>query len=548
MCYPAAIYTSIPGYIDDAMGWDFGGSCGDITCSFCVPGPDPTDAAGWGTHAASVIAAQPEVASGTAGIAPGVRIMPLKIADCRHGTQLWDVAAQQGGLQQASQHSDEGPETPAAQAAAQQLEAKAQMQQDSGPVLLGSAAVQALDYALLNGAHIVVAGWSAGPLLDITGGCYLDPTAAAQHGLSSAAARGGSGCVEAVQQQLFLDVLRPLQQAGVLVITTQAGSSSSSSKAGAPAAGPPLPCSLSCELDNLLCVSASSALVPPAGSKGGLVDVVSAADFFAPLINQHSSSYYSWVDSGSNSDAGNSSAEDYGDDSSSTDESDVDSDADDTSDRRGAAVSSGLKLAALSCESAQGRSSWAQLSAPGTDIMAGWSWGSHAVVSGGSAAASVAAGVAALAWSKLGQTLGAEASPGALEGLGQQVKQGLLQGSSISGSSSDGRGGAAALVASRAAASGSSNASFTEDAAVEVPAGAQIERSSSSSSSGLSTAVPGLELDLFGALHGSSQAPGQVLLQPSVMPPGITSACRALRYTWHILNDESGDYDTNAMW
>jgi hypothetical protein len=65
------------------LGWDFGGSCADAACSSCLPGPDPTDLSGWGTHAAAVVAAQPEVAAGTAGLAPGTRIMPLKIADCR---------------------------------------------------------------------------------------------------------------------------------------------------------------------------------------------------------------------------------------------------------------------------------------------------------------------------------------------------------------------------------------------------------------------------------------------------------------------------------
>jgi len=43
----------------------------------------PLSLSGWGTHAAAVVAAQPEVAAGTAGLAPGTRIMPLKIASCR---------------------------------------------------------------------------------------------------------------------------------------------------------------------------------------------------------------------------------------------------------------------------------------------------------------------------------------------------------------------------------------------------------------------------------------------------------------------------------
>jgi hypothetical protein len=39
-----------------------------------------------------------------------------------------------------------------------------------------------------------------------------------------------------------------------------------------------------------------------------------------------------------------------------------------------------------------------------------------------------------------------------------------------------------------------------------------------------------------------------VALQPAVLSPAVTSACKALRYTWHIRADDSGPYDTNAMW
>ncbi|WIA34710.1 hypothetical protein OEZ86_013021 [Tetradesmus obliquus] len=126
------------GYIDDVMGWDFGGSCADDACSRCTPGPDPSDMAGWGTHAAAVIAAQPEVASGTAGIAPGVRVMALKVADCSSGTQLGDWAVHQG------LGSTEGSSS----------ERHLRGHGPAHPVLLASAAVQAFDYALLNGAHV----------------------------------------------------------------------------------------------------------------------------------------------------------------------------------------------------------------------------------------------------------------------------------------------------------------------------------------------------------------------------------------------------------
>jgi hypothetical protein len=66
---------------------------------------------------------------------------------------------------------------------------------------------------------------------------------------------------------------------------------------------------------------------------------------------------------------------------------------------------------------------------PGKNILGGWAWGGHAAVSGGSAAAAVAAGAAALIWSNLGLTLGAEASGAAAhEGLAQLVKQMLIEG------------------------------------------------------------------------------------------------------------------------
>ena len=85
-----------------------------------------------------------------------------------------------------------------------------------------------------------------------------------------------------------------------------------------------------------------------------------------------------------------------------------------------------------------GRSSspqWEQLTAPSHNILAGWAWAGHAAVSGGSAAAAVAAGAAALTWSALGGALGAEASAAALEGLAEQVKQFMMDGSSSNNNS-----------------------------------------------------------------------------------------------------------------
>lgn len=530
------------------MGWDFGGACGDIACSFCTPGPDPTDTVGWGTHTASAIAAQPEVASGTAGIAPGVRIMPLKVADCRHGTQLWDVATQQGSLvskqldddatgSSSSDTNNTGSSSSnssvsASSSSSSLLSGQAvRSQQGLGPTLLGSAAVQALDYALLNGAHIVVAGWSAG---DLVAGSSSGGDTARQCFMGTEAAADAAGCAAGVQRLLFLDALRPLQQAGVLVVTMEDTSSSSSRTSGsdaASAAAAPLPCSLSCDLDNVLCVSASTTLLPPAGSEGGLSDVASAADFFAPLINQHSSSFYNRL----GSDAVGSSADEG-----------ADSDTAGGDTRSSSTKANLLLLDAARCEarsSTAGSSQlpWAQLGAPGTDIVAGWAWGSHAVVSGGSAAASVTAGVAALAWSKLGQTLGADAAPGVFEGLGQRVKQELLQGSTRTAGGDDGSSGASTLP-------NKGGVDATDTIAAALPSST---RRDGSLIMGGSASGPVGELDLFGALQQSSSTASSqqdLTMQPAILTTDLTSACRALRYSWHIQADESGPYDTNSMW
>jgi hypothetical protein len=440
--------------------------------------------------------------------------MPLKVADCRHGTQLWDVATQQGSLVKGLD-SDSAAEV--AQADQQQ-----QARQEAGSTLLGSAAVQALDYALLNGAHIVLAGWSAGELISSSSGssagqCFMGAASTIAQGLNAASAADGSGCVAAVQRELFLDALKPLQEAGVLVVTMQDSASIGGASAVAADAGVHLPCSLSCDLDNVVCVMASTVVLPPNGSRAGLTDVLSAAEFFAPLTSQHSSSYY-----------GLTLDEDLLEQKSEGDSSKATSSAA-GGDAAAASATGSLKLAALSCDQRGGRTSgtWAQLRAPGTDILAGWAWGSHAVVSGSSAAASVTAGVAALAWSRLGQTLGADVSPGAFEGLGQQVKQELLQGSSIST-----RSGGTDAAAGVAAISTAKRSSIMNRAP-------GVEHGSDGAM---------LELDLFGTLQQSSRAPDAVALHPAVLSPGVTSVSKSLRYTWHIQGDDSGPYDTNAMW
>lgn len=537
------------------MGWDFGGACGDITCSFCAPGPDPTDTVGWGTHAAAAVAAQPEVASGTAGIAPGVRIMPLKVADCRDGTQLWDVATQQGNLVK-----DLDTSTDSSSSGGPLRNAQTQ-QGSAGPTLLGSAAVQALDYAVLNGAHIVLAGWTAGELLggggSSAGQCFLGADAATQQGVDAAAAAGGAGCVAAVQHQLFHDALKPLQDAGVLVVTMQDSSSSAAGSAQAGAAGSaPLPCSLSCELDNVVCVGASTTLLPPVDTAAGRTNVVSTSDFFSPLISQHSSSYYDWLDPADLEEEWRGMGSDSGSGGSSGSSSDSGTDGSlfpSLEEQEAKASDIAIKQAALSCSgrssgSRSGSGDWAQLGAPGRDILAGWAWGSHAVVSGSSAAASVTAGVAALAWSKLGQTLGADASAAAFEGLGQLVKQQLLQGSSVTARGSSSAGAGASSSDSTSASAFVPVGVTGSDAGSDTKRSSLMDSTSSDSAAAVAPAEVSLDLDLFGTLQQSARAPEVVALQPAVLSDSTTAAVKSLRYSWHIQGDDTGPYDTNAMW
>ncbi|MCD5407322.1 MAG: S8 family serine peptidase [Desulfotomaculum sp.] len=69
------------GYIDDIRGWDFIGA--DVN----NPSPDnsPLDVDGHGTHVAGIIAATADNNKGIAGVAPGVRIMAVKILDDQGG-------------------------------------------------------------------------------------------------------------------------------------------------------------------------------------------------------------------------------------------------------------------------------------------------------------------------------------------------------------------------------------------------------------------------------------------------------------------------------
>lgn len=525
------------------MGWDFGGSCADAACSRCLPSEDPTDTAGWGTHAAGVVAGQPEVGAGTAGVAPGVRVMALKVAECRPGAQLWDVLAQQ--------HDKRAGGTPTDQAAQQQ-----RLQDGAGPLLLGSAALQALDYSLLNGAHIVLAGWQAGAQLQLGGSSDADGSGSsspvnatcfvsgAEDGAASTA-QAGAGCVAAAQRLLFADALAPLQQAGVLVVTMQGSSPD-------PEQPPPLPCSMACELDNVLCVAAAAS---PAGLEAtaskddgsstssvptianGLSSAVSAQEFFAPLITPAGTTVTGGSGRGISASSG------------------------------GGAVAGGSRLEAAQCG---GGGSWAQLSAPGTDILATWAWGAHAAVSGGSAAASVVAGAAALAWSQLGQELGADASAAALEGLAPAVKQMLLQGGRLATDSSSSspetarRADLELPVAQFEQEEHEQVQQADDDASVTLLVGGRSGDATPAAAAASAAALrPPRALNILGSLaHASTAAmrggqpatrsdgAGAALsLQPVLLPPSSTTlACRCLRHTWLISNEDSGRFDTNSMW
>ncbi|GBF99146.1 hypothetical protein Rsub_12113 [Raphidocelis subcapitata] len=90
------------GLVDDVEGWDFGGRCAGADCARCAPGPDASDADGAGTHAAALAAGEASNATRTAGVAPGARVMALRVADCRGG-QMWASAAAQAFAYAAAQ-------------------------------------------------------------------------------------------------------------------------------------------------------------------------------------------------------------------------------------------------------------------------------------------------------------------------------------------------------------------------------------------------------------------------------------------------------------
>jgi hypothetical protein len=379
--------------------------------------------------------------------------------------------------------------TQALQAAMQQQQQSQQEQQvpgwtDTAPTLWGSAALQALDYAVLNGAHIVLAAWQAGlpvmveddtaspaaasssstpnsntaaPVVTATPGgsapaaaaaaaeqagvsCVLGGAAAAAAGLTNSRGPPGSAVCAAALKHLFADALTPLDKAGVLLVTLDqlgtprpvtvasgsagaAGGDDGSSRKQPPQLAA-LPCALAGSFSNVLCVNAVDAV-----AEHDLADSTSATTYFEALIKEPGG--FGTISNSSSS-------------STPTVKSTLPSPASVMPQKLSNSVEAeefhvplqqSTSRAGSSSSSSSNRSSsdsraLGTVTAPGSLIRAGWSWGSHAVVSGGSAAAAVAAGAAALTWSNLGQALGGDASAGAFEGLGQMVRQLMLDAAS----------------------------------------------------------------------------------------------------------------------
>jgi len=78
------------GFIDDTNGWDFSGDELVDDPSLVAPDNDPSDQVGHGTHCAGTIAAVGNNGTGLIGVAPNVRILPVKIFPNAYD----DVAAQ----------------------------------------------------------------------------------------------------------------------------------------------------------------------------------------------------------------------------------------------------------------------------------------------------------------------------------------------------------------------------------------------------------------------------------------------------------------------
>jgi len=69
------------GFIDDVRGWDFvdiNPNAAAFSEDYSVPDNDPSDMAGHGTHVSGIIAAEINNNKGVVGVAPNVKIMPLR--------------------------------------------------------------------------------------------------------------------------------------------------------------------------------------------------------------------------------------------------------------------------------------------------------------------------------------------------------------------------------------------------------------------------------------------------------------------------------------
>lgn len=74
------------GFVDDIRGWDFAGTESAID----DPDADPMDGSDHGTHMAGIVAAAVDNGIGICGVAPGVRIMPLKALADKSGYMAAD--------------------------------------------------------------------------------------------------------------------------------------------------------------------------------------------------------------------------------------------------------------------------------------------------------------------------------------------------------------------------------------------------------------------------------------------------------------------------
>jgi len=156
------------GYIDDVRGWDFTGLNGDNN-PIDSYNPSYPDSAGHGTHVAGIIAAVGDNGLGVAGIGWGLRIMPLKVLA------------------------------------------------DNAPEMLLIDIIEAIDYAIANGARIVNCSF---------GGEYLS-------------------------DQVEYDAFERLREKGILAVCA-AGNSGKNNDAGEPRIYP-----ASYDLDNIISVASS---------------------------------------------------------------------------------------------------------------------------------------------------------------------------------------------------------------------------------------------------------------------------------------------------